>query len=83
MKATKDKEKKVKYIQRYTFKIIHYEDDTADIIRKNEGFSVVEMLGILEIVRSNLLKVFDKAVSKPQNVKIESTGSPLIHPKAK
>lgn len=73
------KESKVKLIQRYTFEIIHYEDGHSVINRKNENFSVIEMIGISEIIKENVIGVFKGAIKPADEVNIQSTNSPIIH----
>lgn len=45
-------EKKVKSERTYTIKVINYEDGTNTLIRNNEGFNILELMGI-----GNLLSV--------------------------
>lgn len=72
-------ERKVKSVQRYTFEITHYEDGYSSMNRHNDGFSVIEMLGIANIITQNLMYVFEGAIKKTNEENINSTNSPLIH----
>lgn len=73
------KERKVKSVQKYTFEIIHYEDGYSVMNRTNEGFSVIEMIGISEIIKHNLMGVLKGAVKDTNEKNIKSSGSPVIH----
>ena len=72
-------ERKVKSIQKYTFEVIHYEDGHSTMNRSNDGFSVMEMLGVVSIVQNNLMNVFEQALKPNDEVNVNSTNSPLIH----
>lgn len=61
---SKEREKETTSIQKYTIQISHYADGTSQMHRENNGFSVIELMGILEIVKENLLEV----VSKPADL---------------
>jgi hypothetical protein len=73
------KERKVKSVQRYTFEIIHYEDNHSVMNRTNEGFSVIEMIGISEIIKDNLMCILKGAVKDTDEQIIKSSDSPIIH----
>ena len=73
------KERKVKSVQKYTFEIIHYEDGHSVMNRTNEGFSVIEMIGISEIIKDNLMGILKGAVKDTNEKNIKSSGSPVIH----
>lgn len=73
------KERKVKSVQKYTFEIIHYEDGYSVMNRSNEGFSVIEMLGISEIIKENLMSILKGAVKDTDDQNITSCDSPIIH----
>jgi hypothetical protein len=79
MSKQKKEERKVKSIQKYTFEIIHYEDGYSTMNRNNDGFSVIELLGVVSIVQNNLMGLFERAVKPNDEVNINSTNSPLIH----
>lgn len=72
-------EKKVKNVQKYSFEVIHYEDGSSVINRTNDGFSVIEMIGISEIIKEKCMGVFKTAIKKPDEQNLKSTNSPLIH----
>lgn len=79
MSKIKKESRKVKSIQKYTFEITHYEDGQSTIKRMNQGFSVVELIGITAMVNRDLIDLF-KDVVKPANKIIrKSRNSPLIH----
>lgn len=73
------KERKVKSVQKYTFEIVHYEDGYSVINRTNEGFPVVEMLGICEIVKHNMMEILKSVIREPDEENIQSSNSPTIH----
>lgn len=77
----KQKARKVKSVQKYTFEIIHYEDDYSIMKRTNKGFSVVELLGIISIVQSDLMELMKQAVRLTDEINLFSTDSPIIHKK--
>ncbi len=79
MAKSKKTERKVKSIQKYTFEVIHYEDGYSTMSRNNDGFSVVELLGVVSIVQNNLLGLFESAIKPADETKVKSTNSPLIH----
>lgn len=74
-----EKERKVKRTQKYTFEIIHYEDGYSVMNRTNQGFSVIEMLGICEIIKSNMLEILKAVVEDADEKNIQSSDSPVIH----
>ena len=78
---SKEREKETTRIQKYTIQISHYADGTSQMHRENNGFSVIELMGILEIVKENLLEVFKDAITEVNEVSIKSNNSPLIHKK--
>lgn len=78
---SKEREKETTRIQKYTIQISHYADGTSQMYRENNGFSVIELMGILEIVKENLLEVFKDAITEVNEVSIKSNNSPLIHKK--
>lgn len=83
---SKEREKETTRIQKYTIQISHYADGTSQMHRENNGFSVIELMGILEIVKGNLLEVsaenlFKDAITEVNEVSIKSNNSPLIHKK--
>lgn len=73
--------KKVKSSQKFFFEVIHYEDGSSEMIRDNNGFSVIEMIGITTIIQNDLMTVFKGAFKLPKKVTRTSTNSPLIHKK--
>ena len=79
MSKAKKEVRKVKSVQKYTFEIIHYEDGFSVMNRTNDGFSVIEMLGISSIINNNLMQVFESAFKPTDEVNRNSNNSPLIH----
>jgi hypothetical protein len=74
-------EKKIKSKQTYTIETIHYEDGTALMKRVNDGYSVIEMIGLTTIIQNDLLDLYKKSFSKrlTKEVVRSSTNSPIIH----
>lgn len=79
MGKEKKEVRKIKSVQKYIFEIIHYDDGYSVLNRTNEGFSVIEMLGVASIINNNLMEVFKSAITPTDEVNINSTNSPLIH----
>ncbi len=79
MSETKTKKRKVKSVQKYIFEIIHYDDGHSVMNRTNDGFSVIEMIGISEIIKENLMGIFKNAVKETDETNIKSSKSPLIN----
>lgn len=71
--------REIQSIQRYTFEIIHYSDGHSVMNRLNEGFSVVEMLGITEMIKQNLMEVLKGALTEVDETNVNAVNSPLIH----
>lgn len=85
-KATPPPEKTVESKKTFTFEIVHYTDGSSTMNRENNGFSVVEILGITELVQQELMDVYRKGVQKmlPSEINRKPTNSPMIHkPKSK
>ncbi len=72
-------ERKVKSVQRYTFEIAHYEDGYSVMTRLNEGFSAIEMLGITELIKENVIALLKDVMKDTDEVNVKSTDSPIIH----
>jgi len=71
--------KKIATKKTYKVEVIHYTDGTSKMTRQNTGFSVVELFGILSVVKANLMTIFDSAFKPPVDTKVSSSNSPLIH----
>lgn len=69
-------DKKVKKRQVYSFEMLHYEDGTTTMRRHNEGFSVIEMMGIAALLQSDLHDLF-KENMRADKIERTSTDSPL------
>lgn len=76
-------ERKIKSVQKYTFEIVHYEDGYSVMNRTNEGFSVLELLGVSSMLTNQIIKVTEDAVKPTDEININSTNSPFIHKKIK
>ncbi len=72
--------KEVKLHKKYTIEVITYTDGTSTIKRNNKGFSVVELLGLMEIAKTHLINVFKDCVQKADKENLKSSDSPIIHP---
>ena len=78
-KEEKKEPRKVKSTQRYTFEVIRYEDGGAVMSRHNDGFSVMELLGMTSVINNHIHDVFKDALGPVDKVNISSVNSPLIH----
>ncbi len=72
---------KKKIIKRklYSVIVLYYSDGTAKMLRRNRGFSCVELLGILSLVKNNVLGLFNQAWKETEEVDVKSSDSPLLH----
>jgi hypothetical protein len=48
------KEKKVTFKKTYLIELIHYDNKTYDIHRKNDGFNALELIGIMEHAKQEI-----------------------------
>lgn len=74
-------QKKISSKRTYKIEVIHYADGTGKWNRSNTGFSVMELMGILSLVQSDLQKLYTEAVKPklPTNISRKATNAPLIH----
>ncbi len=72
-------DKKIRFKKSWTIEVIEYEDGSIDMNRNNEGFSVMELLGITSMVQNHLSQLMDSMRTKPDNLNVSSTNSPIIH----
>ena len=75
-----ENEKQIKQIRKYSFEAIEYTDGSIVMNRENKGFSILELLGTFELVKSDILKLLEEA--QRQNIdemNINSSGVPVIH----
>ena len=73
-------EKKIISHKKYTIEVISYEDGTTTMNRTNDGFSIVELLGITTMVQQHMLKVMEEHKNpNPDKINIQSKNSPLCH----
>lgn len=79
MKDKKIQEKKIESVQRYTFEIIHYDDGTSTMNRENDGFSVLEMFGITQMLNNDLIGCFKDNFKPVDEINRTSKNSPFIH----
>lgn len=72
---------KRKVIKKQTYKIevTTYSDGHSVMKRGNTGFSVVEMLGLLSMVKSDLLECFKDGLKTPDKIIRKSKNSPILH----
>lgn len=73
-------EKKEVIKKSYSIEVIVYDDNTVTVNRKNDGFSLTELLGTLAIAQNELLSLFSGNIKKQiTETNRNSTDSPLIH----
>jgi len=78
-KNSKNIDKKVVESRKYTFQTDIYEDGTVSVIRINDGFTVIELLGSLEIVKQELIMLLKESMITPTSVtKTSSPGTQFI-----
>lgn len=52
--------KKIIARQKYTFEILHYDNNTLQIRRNNKGFTVMEIIAIGSLIqKNNIEKIFN------------------------
>ena len=73
------KERKVRSVKKYTFELINYNDGTCDMNRENNGFSMIELLGILTLVKDHLLNLITSNLKPVDEINLKSSNCPLIH----
>jgi hypothetical protein len=76
--------KRIIITQTYTITTVHYADGSMNITRCNDGYSVLELIGLLSVAITDLTKYFKKQ-GNPQGVRIKrvSTNSPITNKEAK
>lgn len=70
--------KNLKHQRKYTIVVNTYDDNSIQIIRQNKGYSVIELLGMIEVVRANLLNLISDNLNEMPTTR-KSTNSPIIH----
>lgn len=70
--ATTKKRKVIKK-QSYTIEIIHYEDGSSVMNRANDGFSVIELLGITSLVNSDMCNLVENGLKPNLPTEINRT----------
>lgn len=73
-KYTKSSERppaEIKVVKRrtYTFLEEEFENGTKGLTRTNDGFSLLEILGLLEITRSEVIQIFKGTLPEPDFIK--------------
>jgi hypothetical protein len=76
----KTEKKTIQSRQKYTIEVIHYTDGSSHLNRFNNGFSVIEMIGLLSVALKNLHDVYEGAfMPKVDTINRKSKNSPIIH----
>lgn len=70
--------KRIIHQRKYTITVNTYDDGTVQILRQNKGFSIIELLGMIEVVRGDLLKLISNNTNDMPTTR-KSTDSPIIH----
>ena len=75
-----DVTKKIKKHQRYYIDIIHYEEGGSTMNRFNDGFSMVELMGMLSFLSNAIAKVFTDSftLKMPDDINVSSVESPVF-----
>ena len=73
-------ERKIIRTARHEIVVNIYDDKSTDMERTNDGFSVIELLGVIELARDHLLKCFNTSFNE-ENIKLKASNAPLIHTK--
>ena len=60
--------KNITKIQEYTLKHTTYEDGTSTLHRHNDGFNVFELIGMLTVIRRDLMKQIEGISEGPTHV---------------
>jgi len=82
VKKTAEGKKTVVARKAHTFEIINYSDGTATWKRRNDGFSVTELVGIATIIQQDMLELLRGALKQSLPVADrKAKNAPLIHKK--
>jgi hypothetical protein len=71
--------KKVVKRKTYRIEVEYYEDGSSMMTRENQGFSVLEMLGITAMLQQHLSGIMKQFSPDVYDVQVKSTGSPITH----
>jgi hypothetical protein len=63
----------------YCIEVEYFEDGSSMMTRENQGFSVLEMLGITAMLQQQLNGIMQAYAPNVDDVLITSTGSPITH----
>ena len=73
-------EKKLVHERTYTITVKTYDDKSITWSRENKGFSIIELIGMLSVVDSDLKELIrNLTINKNGNADRNSTSSPLFH----
>ena len=65
----------------YTFEIVHYDDNSVVMNRFNDGFSVLEIMGITSLVNADMRELIKENLTVPKKVNRVSKNSKFIYKK--
>jgi hypothetical protein len=71
--------KKVVKRKTYRIEVEYYEDGSSMMTRENQGFSVLEMLGITAMLQQHLHQIMRDFAPNVDNLAIRSFDSPITH----
>jgi hypothetical protein len=71
--------KKVVKCKTYRIEVEYFEDGSSMMTRENQGFSVLEMLGITAMLQQHLNGIMKQFAPDVDDVEVKSTGSPITH----
>jgi hypothetical protein len=63
----------------YRIEVEYFEDGSSMMTRENQGFSVLEMLGITAMLQQHLNGIMQQFAPDVDDVEVTSTGSPITH----
>lgn len=72
--------KKIIQHRKYMVEVIDYDDGEIVINRTNDGFAIIELLGLLSMIQNDLFILLKGVIKVPEeNIHRTSTNSPVIH----
>lgn len=77
--ATKQKKQISK--QSYSIEIIHYDDGSSVMNRCNDGFSIIEIIGLTALVSSDMQSLIKENFKTPDEINRVSKRAKFIAPK--
>jgi hypothetical protein len=63
----------------YRIEVEYFEDGSSMMTRENQGFSVLEMLGITAMLQQHLNGIMKQFSPDVDDLEVKSSGSPITH----